>query len=439
MLIFLEFNLDSNNTVVNDSSLSNSFETIENSTSKFLSLSESLIFNTLLVANTSTNSTIETAIKSLLASHTASRPEMNSTVASLKSIVDQMNSYRHRDILFRIKHCDSNMKLNDICEIYSVDNTTNLLIRQSNVDFQTLQHVSGVLVDQTVVRKLSQLCLSSNSYLTNLSESNIRITYDIIRERGNSFCSLQQCHSRLQIFIETCPILSNKNVSITTLELLPMLCALHNEQMWSSPQCTEAIVYLLHIVYAFWPQIEQCHNNISDGFDGCTPECQTLDKVLNKVKTQCAGDGSFLAQVPALGLYQSINLTEICLHDNIFTRPRFVYSVEKFFSSNLFWNQFHEKPIYAVLFMIVIVFSVFSFSLCFYFMLKNRFKSNKRRLDNNNYEYTRLHDSSFELGANTEISNASSTSNSMTSNKIGFDPNDRFDSFEYQRLLREEL
>ncbi|CAF5054675.1 unnamed protein product, partial [Rotaria magnacalcarata] len=170
MLIFLEFNLDSNNTVVNDSSLSNSFETIENSTSKFLSLSESLIFNTLLVANTSTNSTIETAIKSLLASHTASRPEMNSTVASLKSIVDQMNSYRHRDILFRIKHCDSNMKLNDICEIYSVDNTTNLLIRQSNVDFQTLQHVSGVLVDQTVVRKLSQLCLSSNSYLTNLSE-----------------------------------------------------------------------------------------------------------------------------------------------------------------------------------------------------------------------------------------------------------------------------
>ncbi|CAF4302541.1 unnamed protein product [Rotaria magnacalcarata] len=72
-------------------------------------------------------------------------------------------------------------------------------------------------------------------------------------------------------------------------------------------------------------------------------------------------------------------------------------------------------------------------------MLKNRFKSNKRRLDNNNYEYTRLHDSSFELGANTEISNASSTSNSMTSNKIGFDPNDRFDSFEYQRLLREEL
>ncbi|CAF5189013.1 unnamed protein product, partial [Rotaria magnacalcarata] len=67
MLIFLEFNLDSNNTVVNDSSLSNSFETIENSTSKFLSLSESLIFNTLLVANTSTNSTIETAIKSLLA------------------------------------------------------------------------------------------------------------------------------------------------------------------------------------------------------------------------------------------------------------------------------------------------------------------------------------------------------------------------------------
>ncbi|CAF3060050.1 unnamed protein product [Rotaria socialis] len=423
MLIFSEINLDSNNTVANNSSLSNTLENIENST----------------IANTSTNSTIETVVKPLLVSHTASKPEMNAAVASLRSIVNQMNSYRHNDILFRIKHCDSNMKLSDICETYTVDNTTNLLIRQSNIDFQTLQHVSNVLVDRIVVQKLSQLCLSTDSYLTNLSESNIRITHDIVRERGNSFCSLQQCHSRLQIFVETCPTLSNKNVSITTLELLPMLCALHNEQIWSSAQCTKAIVYLLHIVYAFWAQVEQCHNNISNGFDGCTPECQTLDNVLNKVKTQCVGDGSFLSQVPALGLYQSINLKEICRHNNIFRRPQFIYSVEKFFSSNLFWNQFHGKPIYTVLFMIVIVLSVFSFSLCFYFMLKNRFKSNKRRLGNDNYEYTRFHDSSFELGANTEISNASAASNStMTSNEIEFGANDRFDSFEYHRLLREE-
>ncbi|CAM2722145.1 unnamed protein product [Rotaria socialis] len=321
MLIFSDFNLDSNNTVANNSSLSNTLENIENSTSKFLSLSEFLIFNTLLVANTSTNSTIETVVKPLLVSHTASKPEMNAAVASLRSIVNQMNSYRHNDILFRIKHCDSNMKLSDICETYTVDNTTNLLIRQSNIDFQTLQHVSNVLVDRIVVQKLSQLCLSTDSYLTNLSESNIRITHDIVRERGNSFCSLQQCHSRLQIFVETCPTLSNKNVSITTLELLPMLCALHNEQIWSSAQCTKAIVYLLHIVYAFWAQVE----------------------------------------------------------------------------------------------------------------------SNKRRLGNDNYEYTRFHDSSFELGANTEISNASAASNStMTSNEIEFGANDRFDSFEYHRLLREE-
>jgi hypothetical protein len=36
-----------------------------------------------------------------------------------------------------------------------------------------------------------------------------------------------------------------------------MLCTLYNEQQtWSSTQCVEQIVYLLHVFYAFWPQIK---------------------------------------------------------------------------------------------------------------------------------------------------------------------------------------
>ncbi len=42
-----------------------------------------------------------------------------------------------------------------------------------------------------------------------------------------------------------------------------------------------------------------------------------------------------------------------------------------------------------------------SFSLCFYLKLKYRLNSNNRQIDDN-YEYTRLHNSSFELETNTE-------------------------------------
>jgi hypothetical protein len=46
-------------------------------------------------------------------------------------------------------------------------------------------------------------------------------------------------------------------MSAATLKLLPMLCALYTEQQsWSSTQCMEQIVDLLHILYAYWPQIE---------------------------------------------------------------------------------------------------------------------------------------------------------------------------------------
>jgi hypothetical protein len=88
------------------------------------------------------------------------------------------------------------MKLNDLCEIYSIDNNTNSLIRQSNIDFHTLED-------------LFDSCLSTNWCLGNLSENDIQLMNDVIQNRGHSFCSLEQCHSRLLVFIETCPTLSN--------------------------------------------------------------------------------------------------------------------------------------------------------------------------------------------------------------------------------------
>lgn len=41
------------------------------------------------------------------------------------------------------------------------------------------------------------------------------------------------------------------------MKLLPMLCALYQEQQsWSENECIDEIVHLLHILYAFWPQLE---------------------------------------------------------------------------------------------------------------------------------------------------------------------------------------
>jgi hypothetical protein len=75
--------------------------------------------------------------------------------------------------------------------------------------------------------------------------------------------------------------------------------------------------------------------------------------------------------------------------------------MKNFISSNIIWYRLHQRPVYAALFIIVIICIVISFSLCLYFMSKNDYDSNTRRLDDD-YEYTRLHDSTFELGANTE-------------------------------------
>lgn len=126
----------------------------------------------------------------------------------------------------------------------------------------------------------------------------------------------------------------------------------------------------------------------------------------------------FDERVPALAWYQSINLTEICHQKNISTTLSLTYSVifkiflkeyisiwlfqvEKVFCSNKYWCEFYEKPIYTIPFLIIIIFLVISFSLCFYLKSKYRFNSNNQRFDNN-YEYTRLNNSSFELGINTE-------------------------------------
>jgi uncharacterized protein YxeA len=67
----------------------------------------------------------------------------------------------------------------------------------------------------------------------------------------------------------------------------------------------------------------------------------------------------------------------------------------------MFWYRLHQRPVYAVLFVIVIICIVVSFSLCLYVMSNNDYDSNTRHFDDD-YEYTRLHDSTFELGTSTE-------------------------------------
>ncbi len=125
---------------------------------------------------------------------------------SMISLIDQINAYRYTRILARMKHCDSNMRLNDICETYSIDNDTNTMIRQLNIDFLTFED----LFDRLISGKLNQFCLKTNSCWGNLSNNDIQFTMNVIQKYGHSFCSLEQCHSRLTQFIDTCPTLSNR-------------------------------------------------------------------------------------------------------------------------------------------------------------------------------------------------------------------------------------
>jgi len=131
------------------------------------------------------------------------------TIGSVNSLVDQINSYYNIQILARIKQCNSNMTLNDICETYSIDNKTNLLITQPNIEFSSLEDLFDRLVNRLIIQKLNKLCLSTDSCLGNLSENNIQFINEVIQKHGYSFCLLEQCHSRLSVYIDSCPILSN--------------------------------------------------------------------------------------------------------------------------------------------------------------------------------------------------------------------------------------
>ena len=126
-----------------------------------------------------------------------------------------------------------------------------------------------------------------------------------------------------------------------------------------------------------------------------------------------------MIRVPALAWYRLISLKQICQHGGNSSRSAFVssvifhnqslilslfqlFQVENFISSNLFWYRLHQRPVFAILFILAITCIVISFSLCLYMMSKT--DSNSRRLDDD-YEYTRLHDSTYDIASNTESIN----------------------------------
>lgn len=112
------------------------------------------------------------------------------------------------------------------------------------------------------------------------------------------------------------------------------------------------------------------------------------------------------------------------------------------------WYRLHQRPVYAALFIIVVICIVISFSLCLYAMSRYDYEPSSRRLDDD-YEYTRLHESTFELGANTESRNSPLLSRSSTissvpnasgfdgdiANSSSFDTRRHHRSPEHQRLL----
>lgn len=155
--------------------------------------------NTSLVNDPSMNDTIFTESTSI-------PTQINDSIVSL---VDQLNTYRDARILARIKQCDPNMRLNEICEKYSIDNETNFLVRQLNIDFLTFDDLVDRLLNRTIIDKFNQSCLINNDCVNNLSENDIQLTKNIIQTKGRSFCSLEQCHSRLVVFMDSCPTLGN--------------------------------------------------------------------------------------------------------------------------------------------------------------------------------------------------------------------------------------
>lgn len=131
------------------------------------------------------------------------------TKDSMISLVDELNTYRNGKILARIKQCDENLRLNDLCERYSIDNEKNFLLRQSEIHFLTFDDLFDSLINRSIVDKFDPSCLTNNDCSIDLSINDIQITNLVLLNRGESFCSLEQCQPRLSMFIESCPMLSN--------------------------------------------------------------------------------------------------------------------------------------------------------------------------------------------------------------------------------------
>ncbi|UJR23776.1 hypothetical protein I4U23_026752 [Adineta vaga] len=345
------------------------------------------------------------------------------TTVSTKSLVDQLNSYRNTEILRRIDQCDLSLKLNDICEIYSIDNHTNLLVRQPFVRFQTLGNIYDSLINRTMVTKLTNSCSIAEWCLGNLTQDDIDFAYSVIRKRGESFCALEQCHSRLLTFINSCSSSINQNISNPTLKLSSMLCSLyHVQEQWNSNECIEEIVYFLHIFYAYWPQFQRCYDDTSIDFDSCSFDCPSLDDVFDRLEYQCNGN---ISQISFLSSYQSMKSKRICRSRNLSQRFPFINSMDKILELNLSWNRSKINLLYAIFFLSIFVCFILSLSLC----LHSKIQRKHRRFDDN-YEYTRIHNSSFELGSNTEI----------TDENLTIDDESQFHyASEQERLLQVQL
>ena len=108
-----------------------------------------------------------------------------------------------------------------------------------------------------------------------------------------------------------------------------------------------------------------------------------------------------------------------------------------------------KGPIYMTSSLVFVSFLVIGFSLFCYIKSKYRLKSNNRRFDNN-YEYTRLNGTSFELGTNSEsklkakdwliwlyilVLNNNPTNGEVIDEEPEINSNERHHSSEYQRLL----
>jgi hypothetical protein len=218
-LIYLEDYFDDDNFTVNESLPIISSTKMNTSTDKPASLSPILkALSTKYISSTgvnSNNSSIFFTNQSTSFSPTTPRKTSVTTAVVapymlVSYLVSQFNHYRNTDILSRIKQCDSNLKLHEMCETYSFDNHTYSLIRESDVEFQSLDHLYDALLDRIIVQKLNRLCSIGHWCVANLTQDDIHLTVDVLRQRGYSFCSLDKCHHRLVVHTTTCPSLSMK-------------------------------------------------------------------------------------------------------------------------------------------------------------------------------------------------------------------------------------